>query len=87
VETSAPWLNTTINGFNSYYKSLPTIPIIPTPTLIHSQHCLAIINNGTGGSFALVICSWSSKLTMLMKLAIEKTEMERDVSLRMDRRG
>lgn len=32
-------------------------------------------------------CSCSSKVIMLMKLAIENTEMDRDVSLRITRRG
>jgi hypothetical protein len=32
-------------------------------------------------------CSCSNKLTMLMKLAIEKTDMDREVSFRMASRG
>jgi hypothetical protein len=45
------------------------------------------MNNGTGGSFALVRCNCNNKLTMLMKLAIENTEMEREVSFKIARRG
>jgi len=36
---------------------------------------------------ALVKCSCNNRLTMLMKLAIENTEMDRDVSLRIASRG
>lgn len=63
------------------------MPIIRTPTLTHSQILLAIKNNGTGGSFALVRCSCNSRLTMLMKLAIENTDMDSDVSFKIARRG
>jgi len=69
------------------YKSLPTIPIIPTPIFKISQHCFAIMNNGTGGSFALVKCNCNNRLTMLMKLAMEKTEIDKEVSLRIASRG
>jgi hypothetical protein len=69
------------------YRFLPPIPIIATAILTYSQHCFAIMNNGTGGSFALVKCNCSSRLTMLMKLAMEKTDMERDVSFRIANRG
>lgn len=65
----------------------PPIPIIATAILTYSQHCFAIMNNGTGGSFALVKCNCSSRLTMLMKLAMEKTDMEREVSFRIAKRG
>jgi len=72
-----------------HYNSLlvPTMPAARTPTLICPQHSFAISNKGTGGSFARAKCSCNNKLTMLTKLAIEKTEMERDVSLSMARRG
>jgi len=65
---------------------MPTCTI-PMPTFAHSQHCLAIKNSGTGGSFNLVRCSCSSKLTMLMKLAIEKTDIDSEVSFRIASRG
>lgn len=69
------------------YISLPTMPTILTPTLKYPHADLAISNSGTGGSLFRVRCNWNSKLTTLMKLAMEKTEMERDVSFKIARRG
>ena len=69
------------------YISLPTIPIMPTPTFTYSQHSFAITNSGTGGSFSLVKCNCNSRLTILMKLAIEKTDIESEVSFSIARRG
>jgi len=63
------------------YNSLPTMPTIPTPTLTHSQHCLANKKSGTGGSFARVRCSCNSKLTILIKLAIRKPQKWKEMSL------
>jgi len=54
---------------------------------MYVQHWFTIRNNGTGGSFALLKCNCKSKLTMDIKLAIEKTEMDREVSLRIAMRG
>jgi len=71
----------------SAYSSFPAILVIFTATTTYCHTCPAIEKRGTGGSFALVRCSWSSKLTMLIKLANEKTVMEREVSLRIARRG
>lgn len=69
------------------YGPLSPIPIIPTAILRYPQHFPAIKNNGTGGSFALVKCNCSNRLTMLMKLAIENTDIEREVSFNMANRG
>jgi hypothetical protein len=45
------------------------------------------MNKGTGGSFARVRWSWRSRETIEMKEAMLKTEIERDVSFRIERRG
>jgi hypothetical protein len=63
------------------------MPRAPTPAFVHCHSSATSRNKGTGGSFARVRWSWSRRLTMLMKEAILKTEMERLVSLRIERRG
>jgi len=45
------------------------------------------MNSGTGGSFEIVKCNCSNRLTMLMKLAMENTDIEREVSFRIANRG
>jgi hypothetical protein len=55
--------------------------------LNHSQHWFAIKNIGTGGLLSLAKCNWINKVAILMKLAMEKTEIESEVSLRIARRG
>jgi hypothetical protein len=54
-----------------------------TKSMKSSQALFANMNSGTGGSLARVRCSWSRRETMEMNEAMEKTEMEADVSLRM----
>lgn len=48
-----------------------------------SQIFRSIINKGTTGSLSLVKCSWRSRDDMLIKLAIEKTLIDAEVSFRM----
>lgn len=68
---------------NDRYNSWPTGPIpVITTFRKNNQTCLAIMNSGTGGSFALDKCNCKSKETMLMKLAIENTLKDADVSFR-----
>jgi len=55
--------------------------------LNHSQHWFAIKHIGTGGLLSLAKCNWINKVAILMKLAMEKTEIESEVSLRIARRG
>ncbi len=69
------------------YNSLPAIPIKLTANLVYSQICFAMAKMGTGGSFARVKCNCKSKQHMLMKLAMENTESEREVSFKIARRG
>jgi hypothetical protein len=40
-----------------------------------------------GGLLSLDRCNWINKVAMLMKLAMEKTDIECEVSLRIARRG
>jgi hypothetical protein len=73
-----------VNLFRYTYNSLPTGPIPVMISFENNFHTrCANKNNGTGGSFVLVIWSCRSNETMLMKLAIEKTLMDAEVSFRM----
>jgi len=64
-----------------------TIPNFLTPIFTFSHPCWMKRNNGTGGSLALVRCNCSNKVTMLMKLAIENTEIDSEVSFNIASRG
>jgi hypothetical protein len=82
-----PFFSKQLGIVDGYYNSLPTRPIILTPILNQAQLCLAIEKKGTAGSSSLVRCNCKSKLNMLMKLTIEKMEIDKEVSLRIARRG
>ncbi len=80
----------TTPAYNSLPSSLPTLAACPnhsTPLNTFSAHHFTNMNKGTGGSFARVRWSWRSRETIEMKEAMLKTEIERDVSFRIERRG